>query len=260
MIYQGIRLTPAQIAAAARDEDVDVIGLSILSGSHMELIPEVVRLLRAEGVTAPVFAGGIIPEEDREPLLEAGVAEVFTPKDYELSSDHGPDRGPRARRTRVRSEWPGDWLPREQLSGVNFASDNNSGVCPEVLAAIIAEAETADAAYGSDRATTEFDRSRSRTCSNAPSRLYPGCHWHRRQRTGPGSHEPGVGWRSCATRWPTSWSTSAPLRACIGAGLRSSPPADHREARHRIGRGPPRRSTQHRCAQCGDHGDVGHRR
>ena len=85
VIYQGIRLTPEQIAAAARDEDVDVIGLSILSGSHMELIPEVLRLLRAEGVTAPVFAGGIIPEEDRPALLEEGVAEVFTPKDYELT-------------------------------------------------------------------------------------------------------------------------------------------------------------------------------
>ena len=84
VIYQGIRLTPEQIAAAARDEDVDVIGLSILSGSHMELIPEVLRLVRAEGVTAPVFAGGIIPEDDRPALLAAGVAEVFTPKDYEL--------------------------------------------------------------------------------------------------------------------------------------------------------------------------------
>jgi (2R)-ethylmalonyl-CoA mutase len=84
VIYQGIRLTPEQIAAAARDEDVDVIGLSMLSGSHMELIPEVLRLVRAEGVTAPVFAGGIIPAEDRQALIEAGVAEVFTPKDYEL--------------------------------------------------------------------------------------------------------------------------------------------------------------------------------
>ena len=85
VIYQGIRLTPQQIASAARDEDVDVIGLSILSGSHMELIPEVLRRVRDEGVTAPVFAGGIIPAEDRPALLEAGVAEVFTPKDYELT-------------------------------------------------------------------------------------------------------------------------------------------------------------------------------
>ena len=85
VIYQGIRLTPAQIAAAARDEDVDVVGLSILSGSHLELVPEVVQLLRAEGVTAPVVAGGIIPEDDRDKLLDQGVAAVFTPKDFELS-------------------------------------------------------------------------------------------------------------------------------------------------------------------------------
>ncbi len=85
VIYQGIRLTPEQIAAAARDEDVDVVGLSILSGSHLELVPEVVRLLRAEGVTAPVVAGGIIPEEDRPKLMEDGVAAVFTPKDFELT-------------------------------------------------------------------------------------------------------------------------------------------------------------------------------
>src|SRR5205814_10466827 len=60
VVYQGIRLTPEQIAAAARDEDVDVIGLSILSGSHLDLVPEVIRLLRAEGVEAPVIVGGII--------------------------------------------------------------------------------------------------------------------------------------------------------------------------------------------------------
>src|SRR5918995_149617 len=84
VIYQGIRLTPEQIAAVALDEDVDVIGLSILSGSHLELVPEVVRLCRDRGVTAPIIAGGIIPEEDRRPLLEAGVAAVYTPKDFEL--------------------------------------------------------------------------------------------------------------------------------------------------------------------------------
>jgi (2R)-ethylmalonyl-CoA mutase len=85
VIYQGIRLTPAQIAAVARDEDVDVIGLSILSGSHLELVPEVVRLVRAEGVTAPVVVGGIIPVEDEAVLRAAGVAAVYTPKDYELA-------------------------------------------------------------------------------------------------------------------------------------------------------------------------------
>ena len=84
VIYQGIRLAPEQIAAVARDEDVDVIGLSILSGSHLELVPEVLRLLRAEGVEAPVVVGGIIPEDDRPVLVEAGVARVYTPKDFEL--------------------------------------------------------------------------------------------------------------------------------------------------------------------------------
>ncbi len=84
VIYQGIRLTPEQIAAVARDEDVDVVGLSILSGSHLELVPDVVRRLRADGVTAPVIVGGIIPEEDRPTLLAAGVARVYTPKDFEL--------------------------------------------------------------------------------------------------------------------------------------------------------------------------------
>ncbi len=85
VIYQGIRLTPEQIAAVALDEDVDVIGLSILSGSHLELVPEVVRLARARGVTAPIIAGGIIPEDDRERLLAADVAAVYTPKDFELT-------------------------------------------------------------------------------------------------------------------------------------------------------------------------------
>ncbi len=84
VIYQGIRLTPEQIAAVARDEDVDVIGLSILSGSHLELVPEIVRLLREEGVDAPVVVGGIIPPEDEPALKAAGVAAVYTPKDFEL--------------------------------------------------------------------------------------------------------------------------------------------------------------------------------
>ena len=84
VIYQGIRLTPEQIAAVAVEEDVDIIGLSILSGSHLELVPAVVRLVRAGGVEAPIVAGGIIPEDDRQPVLDAGVAAVYTPKDFEL--------------------------------------------------------------------------------------------------------------------------------------------------------------------------------
>ncbi len=85
VIYQGIRLTPEQIVAAALDEDVDVVGLSILSGSHLELVPETVRLLRAADVQAPVVVGGIIPPADARRLEAAGVARVYTPKDYELS-------------------------------------------------------------------------------------------------------------------------------------------------------------------------------
>ncbi len=85
VVYQGIRLTPAQIAAAARDEDVDVVGLSVLSGSHRELVPETVRLIREAGVDAPVVVGGIIPEADQPALIAAGVARVYTPKDYKIA-------------------------------------------------------------------------------------------------------------------------------------------------------------------------------
>ena len=85
VIYSGIRLTPEQIAASARDEDPDVIGLSILSGSHLSLVPAIIENLRKEGVASPVVVGGIIPEDDRPRLLSAGVAAVYTPKDFELS-------------------------------------------------------------------------------------------------------------------------------------------------------------------------------
>jgi ethylmalonyl-CoA mutase len=85
VIYQGIRLTPAEIAASALQEDVDVVGLSILSGSHLELIPEIVRLLREENVDVPVVVGGIIPAADAKRLREAGVAGVYTPKDFDVN-------------------------------------------------------------------------------------------------------------------------------------------------------------------------------
>jgi (2R)-ethylmalonyl-CoA mutase len=85
VVYSGIRLTPAQIAASARDEDPDVIGLSILSGSHLQLVPDVIALLAQEGVSAPVILGGIIPESDREGLLAAGVAAIYTPKDFDIA-------------------------------------------------------------------------------------------------------------------------------------------------------------------------------
>ncbi len=89
VIYQGIRLTPEEIAESALQEDVDVVGLSILSGSHLELIPEVVRLLRAEDVDVPVVVGGIIPVADAERLREAGVAGVYTPKDFDVNKIMG---------------------------------------------------------------------------------------------------------------------------------------------------------------------------
>ena len=85
VVYGGIRLTPQQIAESARDEDPDVIGLSILSGSHQALVPDVLRELKSVGVDVPVVVGGIIPDDDRESLLAAGVAAVYTPKDYAVA-------------------------------------------------------------------------------------------------------------------------------------------------------------------------------
>lgn len=86
VIYQGIRLTPEQIVAAAVAEDVHCVGLSILSGSHMELVPAVLDGLRAEGMgDVPVVVGGIIPTSDAARLKELGVAAVFTPKDFGLT-------------------------------------------------------------------------------------------------------------------------------------------------------------------------------
>jgi (2R)-ethylmalonyl-CoA mutase len=85
VVYGGIRLTPRQIAESARDEDPDVIGLSILSGSHGALVPDVLHELDAVGVRVPVVVGGIIPDDDRDSLIAAGVAAVYTPKDYAVA-------------------------------------------------------------------------------------------------------------------------------------------------------------------------------
>jgi ethylmalonyl-CoA mutase len=85
VVYEGIRLTPAQIAASALQEGVHVIGLSILSGSHRELIPAVIGALRDAGVSAPVVVGGIIPEQDVALLRDAGVSAVYTPKDFDIN-------------------------------------------------------------------------------------------------------------------------------------------------------------------------------
>ena len=84
VIYSGIRLTPEQIAASARDEDPDVIGLSILSGSHLALVPDVQRALAEMGVDIPIVLGGIIPEQDRAGLEAIGITRVYTPKDFQL--------------------------------------------------------------------------------------------------------------------------------------------------------------------------------
>ncbi|MEV6910258.1 protein meaA [Amycolatopsis sp. NPDC051071] len=86
VVYQGIRLTPEQIVAAAVQEGVHVVGLSVLSGSHLEVVPQVVDGLRGAGAgDIPVIVGGIIPPDDEKLLLERGIARVFTPKDYELT-------------------------------------------------------------------------------------------------------------------------------------------------------------------------------
>ena len=85
VIYQGIRLTPEQIVNSAVQEDVDVVGLSILSGSHRELVPRVVELLGEQGADIPVVVGGIIPAVDAAAMREAGVDGVYTPKDFEIN-------------------------------------------------------------------------------------------------------------------------------------------------------------------------------
>jgi (2R)-ethylmalonyl-CoA mutase len=85
VIYQGIRLTPAEIVAAAVEEGVDLVGLSVLSGSHLRAVPDVLNGLKDAGVDIPVVVGGIIPPEDERTLLAAGVARVFTPKDFEMT-------------------------------------------------------------------------------------------------------------------------------------------------------------------------------
>ncbi len=87
VVYEGIRVTPAQLVASAAQEGVHLVGLSILSGSHLELVPEVVRGLREAGLSrVPVVVGGIIPDEDARRLLAAGVARVYTPKNFAIDA------------------------------------------------------------------------------------------------------------------------------------------------------------------------------
>jgi (2R)-ethylmalonyl-CoA mutase len=87
VVYEGIRLTPAEIVNAALEEGVHVVGLSILSGSHLPLVRDVLEKMKAQGISdVPVIVGGIIPPEDEKQLLSEGVAAVYTPKDYELNA------------------------------------------------------------------------------------------------------------------------------------------------------------------------------
>jgi ethylmalonyl-CoA mutase len=87
VVYQGIRLTPAQIVSAAVEEDVHVVGLSVLSGSHLQVVPAVLEGLRAAGLDdVPVVVGGIVPDADARNLRELGVARVFTPKDFGITA------------------------------------------------------------------------------------------------------------------------------------------------------------------------------
>ena len=87
VVYEGIRLTPEQIAQAAEEEGVHAIGLSILSGSHLALVPSVMAALARRGVDAKLFVGGIIPDDDKPTLLALGVAKVFTPSDFDLTKN-----------------------------------------------------------------------------------------------------------------------------------------------------------------------------
>jgi (2R)-ethylmalonyl-CoA mutase len=90
VVYDGIRLTPQQIAQAAQEEGVHLVGLSILSGSHMELVDSVLQELRARDLgDLPVIAGGIIPPVDAEKLMQLGLRAVYTPKDFDLNAIMG---------------------------------------------------------------------------------------------------------------------------------------------------------------------------
>ncbi len=106
VVYSGIRSTPEQIAASARDEDPDVIGLSILSGSHLDLVPDVLDRLEALGVDAPVIVGGIIPEDDRARLADDGHRRRVHPEGLPAGEDHPRRRRPRRRPPRPLTAHP----------------------------------------------------------------------------------------------------------------------------------------------------------
>ena len=85
VVYEGIRLTPEEIVDAARKQKAHVVGLSVLSGSHLPLVEDVVARMKAAGLDVPVVVGGIIPPQDAAALEKSGVAAVYTPKDFELN-------------------------------------------------------------------------------------------------------------------------------------------------------------------------------
>ena len=85
VVYDGIRMTPDELVERAAQDRVHILGLSILSGSHVPLVREVMQKLRARNISVPVVVGGIIPEEDALVLKQLGVAAVYTPKDYDLN-------------------------------------------------------------------------------------------------------------------------------------------------------------------------------
>jgi (2R)-ethylmalonyl-CoA mutase len=85
VVYEGIRLTPEEIVEAARKEQAHVIGLSVLSGSHLPLVEDIVGRMKEAGLDVPVVVGGIIPREDATALEKSGIAAVYTPKDFELN-------------------------------------------------------------------------------------------------------------------------------------------------------------------------------
>ena len=90
VVYEGIRVTPEQLVASALEEGVHVIGISILSGSHLELVPQVVERAKEAGIgDVPIVVGGIIPVSDARRLEGSGVARVYTPKDFELNTIMG---------------------------------------------------------------------------------------------------------------------------------------------------------------------------
>ena len=89
VVYEGIRFTPEEIVQQAIDSKAHVVGLSILSGSHLDLVKDTLGILRAKGIDIPVVVGGIIPEADAMALKQMGVRRVYTPKDYKITQIMG---------------------------------------------------------------------------------------------------------------------------------------------------------------------------